>query len=119
VSVDRLAGEPEQALSNAGTPSRIPMGGSEATGQRVDALRERRRGRLHVLLGATPGVGKTFATLDEGLQLAEEGADVLVGVVETHDRPDLVARIGGSRSSRGARSPIGVCRLRRWTWTCC
>jgi two-component system, OmpR family, sensor histidine kinase KdpD len=50
---------------------------------------------LHVFLGAAPGVGKTFAMLDEGLRLAEEGVDVLVGVVETHDRPDLVARAGG------------------------
>jgi two-component system sensor histidine kinase KdpD len=50
---------------------------------------------LHVYLGAAPGVGKTFAMLDEGLRLAEEGVDVLVGVVETHDRPDLVARVGG------------------------
>lgn len=53
-----------------------------------------RRGRLHVFLGAAPGVGKTFAMLDEGLRLAEEGAEVIVGVIETHDRPDLVARVG-------------------------
>jgi len=26
---------------------------------------------------------------------AEEGVDVLVGVIETHDRPDLVAKVGG------------------------
>jgi two-component system, OmpR family, sensor histidine kinase KdpD len=48
-----------------------------------------------VFLGAAPGVGKTFAILDEALRLAEEGADVLVGVLETHDRPKLVSRMGG------------------------
>ncbi len=50
---------------------------------------------MHVYLGAAPGVGKTFAMLDEGLRLAEDGVDVLVGVVETHDRPDLRAKLGG------------------------
>lgn len=50
---------------------------------------------MHVFLGAAPGVGKTFAMLDEGLRLAEEGVEVLVGVIETHDRPDLVSRLGG------------------------
>jgi len=56
---------------------------------------ERRRGRLHVFLGAAPGVGKTFATLEEGLRLAEQGVVVLVAVIETHDRPDLVSALGG------------------------
>jgi two-component system, OmpR family, sensor histidine kinase KdpD len=56
---------------------------------------ECRRGRMHVFLGAAPGVGKTFAMLDEGLRLAEGGVEVLVGVIETHDRPDLVSRLGG------------------------
>jgi two-component system sensor histidine kinase KdpD len=50
---------------------------------------------LHIYLAAAPGVGKTFAMLDEGLRLAEDGVDVLVGVLETHDRPDLLAKVGG------------------------
>jgi two-component system sensor histidine kinase KdpD len=33
--------------------------------------------------------------LDEGLRLAEDGIDVLVGIIETHDRQDLVARVSG------------------------
>jgi K+-sensing histidine kinase KdpD len=41
----------------------------------VRSSAERRRGRLHVFLGAAPGVGKTFATLDEGLQLGLSGHD--------------------------------------------
>lgn len=53
------------------------------------------RGRLHVYLGAAPGVGKTYAMLDEGLRLTEDGLDVLVGVVETHDRQDLLSKVGG------------------------
>ena len=45
------------------------------------------RGTLRVYLGASPGVGKTFAMLDEGQRRAGRGTDVVVGLVETHDRP--------------------------------
>ncbi len=44
------------------------------------------RGRLRVMLGAAPGVGKTFAMLEEGRRLLETGKDVVVAVVETHGR---------------------------------
>jgi len=44
------------------------------------------RGRLRVLLGAAPGVGKTYAMLEEGRRLAGEGSDVVIAVVETHGR---------------------------------
>ncbi|MDA0634876.1 DUF4118 domain-containing protein [Nonomuraea sp. MCN248] len=45
------------------------------------------RGRLRVYLGAAPGVGKTYAMLSEGRRARERGRDVVVGLVETHDRP--------------------------------
>ncbi|WP_084361321.1 sensor histidine kinase [Herbiconiux solani] len=45
-----------------------------------------RRGRLRVLLGAAPGVGKTYAMLEEGRRLRAAGRDVVVGIVETHGR---------------------------------
>ena len=44
------------------------------------------KGRLRVMLGAAPGVGKTFAMLEEGRRLRDEGHDVVVAVVETHGR---------------------------------
>ncbi len=44
------------------------------------------RGRLRVYLGAAPGVGKTFAMLDEGHRRLERGTDLVVGYVETHGR---------------------------------
>ncbi|GAA4776168.1 ATP-binding protein [Microbacterium gilvum] len=49
------------------------------------------RGRLRVLLGAAPGVGKTYAMLEEGHRMAAEGADVVVAVVETHGRAATAA----------------------------
>lgn len=45
-----------------------------------------KRGKLRVLLGAAPGVGKTFQMLREGARLAQEGGDVVIAVVETHGR---------------------------------
>ncbi|MEO6989537.1 MAG: DUF4118 domain-containing protein [Aquihabitans sp.] len=53
----------------------------------------RRRGRLRIYLGAAPGVGKTFAMLDEGWRRAQRGTDVVVGYVETHGRPKTQAQL--------------------------
>jgi two-component system sensor histidine kinase KdpD len=52
------------------------------------------RGTLRIYLGAAPGVGKTFAMLNEGRRSAERGHDVLVGLVETHERPQTAQAIG-------------------------
>jgi two-component system, OmpR family, sensor histidine kinase KdpD len=54
-----------------------------------------RRGRLKVYLGATPGAGKTFAMLNEGRHLVEQGHDVVVGFVETYQRPMTVVALAG------------------------
>ncbi len=44
------------------------------------------RGRLKVFFGATAGVGKTYAMLEEARARKRDGVDVVVGVVETHRR---------------------------------
>lgn len=51
------------------------------------------RGKLRVYLGAAPGVGKTFAMLNEGRRRASRGTDVVVGFVETHGRRLTAAQI--------------------------
>jgi two-component system sensor histidine kinase KdpD len=53
------------------------------------------RGKLRVLLGAAPGVGKTYAMLEEGKRLAESGKDVAVAVVETHGRIATASMLAG------------------------
>lgn len=52
------------------------------------------RGRLRVYLGAAPGVGKTFAMLNEGRRRAARGTDVVVGFVETHGRVNTASQLG-------------------------
>lgn len=54
-----------------------------------------RRGRLRVLLGAAPGVGKTYEMLEEGRRLAAEGHDVVIAIVETHGRAATAAQAEG------------------------
>lgn len=59
-----------------------------------DDAGEPERGRLQVLLGAAPGVGKTYAMLREGLRLRAEGRDVVIGLLETHGRPETAIQAG-------------------------
>jgi two-component system, OmpR family, sensor histidine kinase KdpD len=56
---------------------------------------EKRRGRLKVYLGATPGAGKTYAMLGDAHQLARHGHDVVVGYVETYNRARTVELLAG------------------------
>jgi two-component system sensor histidine kinase KdpD len=46
-----------------------------------------RAGHLRVYLAAAAGAGKTIAMLDEGQRRRALGADVVIAVVEDHDRP--------------------------------
>src|SRR4029077_5286753 len=63
--------------------------------ERVElADRSQTRSWLRVYLGYAPGVGKTFAMLHEGQRRKERGTDVVVGWVETYDRPKTIEAIG-------------------------
>ncbi|MFI2187039.1 DUF4118 domain-containing protein [Streptomyces sioyaensis] len=53
------------------------------------------RGRLRIYLGAAPGVGKTYAMLEEGQRLRALGADVVAGFVEPHGRRPTAALAEG------------------------
>lgn len=53
------------------------------------------RAKLKVFFGAAPGVGKTYAMLREAQERRAIGIDVVVGVVETHGRPETAAQAEG------------------------
>jgi two-component system, OmpR family, sensor histidine kinase KdpD len=59
------------------------------------ALRRETAGRLKVFLGAAPGVGKTYAMLQNARRLNDEGVDVVIGLVETHGRAETSALVQG------------------------
>ncbi|TDS79472.1 osmosensitive K+ channel His kinase sensor protein, partial [Amnibacterium kyonggiense] len=54
-----------------------------------------RRGRLLVFLGAAPGVGKTYAMLEEAHRLLGQGRDVVSAVVLDHGRSATAALTAG------------------------
>lgn len=60
-------------------------------------------GRLTVFLGAAPGVGKTYAMLTRAQELRRQGADIVIGIVETHGRSETQALIEGL-----------ICQPRQW-----
>ena len=58
--------------------------------------RRQTEGRLTVYLGYAAGVGKTYTMLADALAMRSEGADIVIGYVETHGRPEtdaLAARL--------------------------
>jgi two-component system sensor histidine kinase KdpD len=61
----------------------------------LSAAEQEGRGRLKIFLGAVPGVGKTYAMLEAAQVRKREGVDVVVGVVETHGRPETEALLHG------------------------
>jgi len=56
---------------------------------------EEKRGRLKIFLGYAPGVGKTYAMLNEARVLKKRGEDVVVGIVETHGRVETEELLKG------------------------
>ncbi|NTV11310.1 MAG: DUF4118 domain-containing protein, partial [Zoogloea sp.] len=67
--------------------------------QLLDLLKEEEarslRGKLKIFFGASAGVGKTYAMLVAAHQQVEQGVDVVIGVVETHGRPETEAMLQG------------------------
>jgi two-component system sensor histidine kinase KdpD len=55
----------------------------------------RTRGKLKVFLGMSAGVGKTYAMLREARVKLKEGCDIVIGLVETHGRPETEALLQG------------------------
>jgi len=58
-------------------------------------IHQQKRGRLKVYLGFAAGVGKTYEMLQEAQRLKSQGVDVVIGMVETHGRPETAALAGG------------------------
>lgn len=51
------------------------------------------RGKLKIYLGAAPGVGKTYAMLEDAQARFAQGLDVVAGVVESHGRKEIEDRM--------------------------
>jgi two-component system sensor histidine kinase KdpD len=60
----------------------------------LDLVAQPLKGRLKIYVGAAAGVGKTWRMLEEAHQLRAKGADVVLGLVETHGRAETAEKIG-------------------------
>lgn len=59
----------------------------------LSIIRRQQHGNLKIYLGPCPGVGKTYAMLQEGNRLKKNGVDVVIGYVEPHDRQETTDQI--------------------------
>jgi nucleotide-binding universal stress UspA family protein len=111
----RIAADQEEPMSNDGEmpEGSIPPAIVEAS-ESVEALagrevvqpvldtvwtkeqaRAEKAAQLRIYLGAAPGVGKTYAMLDEGQRRKSRGTDVVVGTVQTYERPRTIEILQG------------------------
>lgn len=58
-------------------------------------IKTHRRGKHKIFIGMSPGVGKTYRMLEEGLRLKAEGIDVVIGLLETHNRAETAEKAQG------------------------
>ncbi|MDX6527795.1 MAG: two-component system, OmpR family, sensor histidine kinase KdpD [Blastocatellia bacterium] len=58
-------------------------------------LKAEGQARLRVYIGAAAGVGKTFRMLEEAHDLRRQGVDVVLALIEPHDRIDTEALVKG------------------------
>lgn len=70
-------------------------GGGGADGPSPATGPGHRAGRLKVYLGFAAGVGKTYTMLEDAHRAAAAGADLVVGYVEPHLRPETTALLAG------------------------
>lgn len=58
-------------------------------------IRPAKRGKHKIFIGMSPGVGKTYRMLEEGHCLRQEGIDVVIGLLETHNRQETAQKAKG------------------------
>ena len=78
---------------------------------------ERRPGRLKIFLGAAPGVGKTYAMLQAAQLRHRDGADVVIGLIETHGRQARRSYFGTSSLFPARELNTADMWSRSWTST--
>lgn len=60
----------------------------------LSIYRQQERGTLKIFLGYAPGVGKTYAMLNEANRRLRYGQDIVIGYVENHGREETDEQVG-------------------------
>jgi two-component system sensor histidine kinase KdpD len=58
-------------------------------------LRQSDKSTLRVYIGAAPGVGKTWQMLEDAHALKRQGVDIVIAIIETHNRDETAALAEG------------------------
>uniref|UniRef100_UPI0035BC6A2D histidine kinase n=1 Tax=Mucilaginibacter sp. TaxID=1882438 RepID=UPI0035BC6A2D len=61
----------------------------------IDLVKKSRRGKLKIYIGMSAGVGKTYRMLQEAHALLKNNIDIQIGYIETHNRAETHALLGG------------------------
>jgi two-component system, OmpR family, sensor histidine kinase KdpD len=61
----------------------------------LELIKKSRRGKFKIYIGMSAGVGKTYRMLLEAQALMRNGIDVKIGYIETHNRKETEAQLGG------------------------
>lgn len=61
----------------------------------LNLIRKSRRGKLKIYIGMIAGVGKSYRMLQEAHEMQDNGVDVQIGYIETHNRAATAALIEG------------------------
>lgn len=64
----------------------------------LSEIKHERQGALKIFLGAFPGVGKTYKMLEAAREAQRDGADIVIGIVESHGRTETEALCEGLES---------------------
>lgn len=67
----------------------------EAAFEDIGQKQRPKPGRLKIFFGYAPGVGKTYAMLDDAREQLRAGTDVWIGFVEPQNRPETLALLAG------------------------
>ncbi len=72
------------------------MNGNNDTAQHyLDQINQSKKGKLKIYIGMSAGVGKTYRMLQEAHNLLQNGVNVKVAYVETHNRKETAALLEG------------------------
>lgn len=61
----------------------------------LDLIRKSRKGKFKIYIGMAAGVGKSYRMLQEAHTLLQNGVDIKIGYIETHNRTDTKALLEG------------------------
>lgn len=61
----------------------------------LNLIKKSRRGKFKIYIGMSAGVGKTYRMLQEAHSLLQNGIDLKIGYIETHNRKETHALLAG------------------------